>query len=230
VSLLERGLAKLTITAWKDREGKIPAGKMSVMYNPENIQLDYQTRYRTEETINKATQSNRYVISEPVGLNLNLLFDSQMPGSTTPVENQLAVLKSLCAVDPGTGSPHFLRITWGKMRWDSKGWFAGRASDLSVAYTLFDRDATPLRATVRLSLVADESFAIQQTEKNLLSPSSALINVPDMASLSQLALSAGTTLTGSVDYLALAWDNDMDNLDDFQPGNYLQALKGAGDE
>lgn len=228
MSLIERGLARLTISAWKDREGKIPVGSMSVMYNPESIQLDYQTRYRTEDTINKSSQSNRYVISEPVGLNLSLLFDSQMPGNTTPVENQLAMLKSLCAVDAATESPCFLRVTWGKMRWENKGWFAGRASDLSVTYTLFDRDATPLRATVRLGLVADESFVIQQTEKNQKAPTSALIGVSDLASLSQLAISAGSTLSGSVDYLSLAWENDLDNLDDFATGDYLQTTKGEG--
>lgn len=228
MSLLERGLAKLTISAWKDREGKIPTGSMSVLYNPENIRLDYQTRYRTEDSINKASQSNSYVISEPVGLVLDLLFDSQMPGNTLPVETQLAMLKSLCAVDATTDSPHFLRITWGKMRWENKGWFAGRASQLSVNYTLFDRDATPLRASVHLGLVADESFVIQQTEKSQLAPTKALVSVPDLASLPQLALSAGSTLADSVDCLMLAWDNDLDNLDDFKPGSVLQAIKGNG--
>jgi len=226
VSLLERGLSKLTLNAWKDREGKIPAGSMSAMYNPESIQLDYQTSFNTEDTINTASQSNRYRISEPVGLNLTLLFDSQMSGNTTPIETQLAMLKSLCAVDSATGSPYFLRVTWGKMRWENKGWFAGRVRDLSVTYTLFDRDATPLRATVRLSLLADESFVIQQSIKAQNAPDRALVSVPDLTSLPLLALSAGGALASSVDYLSLAWDNDLDNLDDFQSGDLLRATKG----
>lgn len=197
------------------------------MYNPETIQLDYQTRFDTEDTINTATQSNRYVISEPVGLNLTLLFDSQMPGNTTPIETQLAMLKSLCTVDAATGSPYFLRITWGKMRWGDKGWFAGRASDLSVIYTLFDRDATSQRATVRLSLVADESFVIQQSIKAQTAPDRALISVPDLASLPLLAFSASGALASSVDPLSLAWDNDLDNLDNFQSGDLLRATIGG---
>lgn len=226
MSLLERGLSKLTLNAWKDREGKIPAGSMSAMYNPETILLDYQTRFDTEDTINTTSQSNRYVISEPVGLNLTLLFDSQMPGNTTPIETQLAMLKTLCAVDAATGAPYFLRITWGKMRWENKGWFAGRARDLSVTYTLFDRDATPLRATVRLSLVADESFVIQQSFKARI-PERALISVSDLASLPLLALNASGALAVSVDPLSLAWDNDLDNLDDFRSGDLLRAMKGG---
>lgn len=226
MSSLERSLSKLTINAWKDREGKISAGSMSAMYNPENIQLDYQTRFNTERTINKVPQSNRYVISEPAGLNLTLLFDSQMPGNTTPIETQLSMLKSLCAVDLSTGSPYFLRITWGKMRWDNKGWFAGRACDLSVTYTLFDRDATPLRATVRLSLVADENFVVPDSRKLQNAREQTLVRVPDKATLPQLALSAGGTLGGNVNCLSLAWGNDMDNLDDFQSGDLLRAKKG----
>lgn len=226
MSLLERGLSKLTLNAWKDREGKIPAGSMSAMYNPENIQLDYQTQFDTENTINTASKSNRYVISEPVGLNLTLLFDSQMPGNTTPIETQLAMLKSLCAVDTATGSPYFLRITWGKMRWENKGWFAGRARQLSVIYTLFDRDATPLRATVNLSLVADESFVIQQSLKAQSAPDRVLVSIPDLTSLPLLALSASEVLTGNVDPLSLAWNNNLDNLDNFQSRDFLQAAKG----
>ncbi|MGV3344496.1 hypothetical protein ACGVWS_01680 [Enterobacteriaceae bacterium LUAb1] len=227
MSLLERSLARLTISAWKDREGKIPAGSMTAMYNPETIQLDYQTRYRTDEAINKVSQSNRFVMAEPVGLNLTLLFDSQMPGNTTPIENQLQKLKALCAVNAVSESPCFLRITWGKMRWENKGWFAGRATSLSVSYTLFDRDATPLRAVVQLGLVADESFVIQQTEQKQNSPLSTVVNVSDLTSLSQLAITAGTTLVDSVDYLSVAWDNDLDNFDDFQAGSYLLVNKGG---
>lgn len=228
MSLLERGLSKLTLNAWKDREGKIPAGSMSAMYNPEHIQLDYQTRFSTEDTINLVSKSNRYIISEPVGLNLTLLFDSQMPGNSTPIEAQLAKLKFLCAVDSATGSPYFLRVTWGKMRWENKGWFAGRARDLSITYTLFDRDATPLRATVSLSLVADESFVIQESMKAQSAPERALVSVSDMASLPLLAIGAEGALASSVDPLSLAWNNNMDNLDDFQSGDLLQATKGGG--
>ncbi len=54
------------------------------MYNPETLQLDYQTRYSTEETINQSVQSNRYVISEPSGLGLNLLFDADCARETPP--------------------------------------------------------------------------------------------------------------------------------------------------
>ncbi|NHB60956.1 CIS tube protein [Photorhabdus sp. RW14-46] len=223
MSLIERSLSKLTLTAFKDREGKISVGSLQAMYNPDAIQLDYQTRYQQDESINSASQSSRYVLSQPAGLSLVLLFDATMPGNNTAVETQLAILKALCAVDASTNVPHFLKIKWGKMRWENKGYFACRASGLSIGYTLFDRDATPLRASATLSLVADESFVIQATEQQLKSPPVTAVNVTDMLSLPLIALGAGASLAGGIDYLSLAWQNGLDNLDDFTPGQTLQA-------
>ncbi|WP_445497745.1 CIS tube protein [Photorhabdus sp. SF281] len=225
MSLIERSLSKLTLTAFKDREGKILVGSLQVMYNPDAIQLDYQASYKKGEGITNTHQSNHYVSSQPAGLSLDLLFDASMPGNTTPIETQLAILKTLCAIDAGTKVPHFLKIKWGKMRWENKGYFACRADGLSIHYTLFDRDATPLRATATLSLVADESFVIQTTEQQLRSPPVTAVNVADMLSLPLIALGAGASLVGGIDYLSLAWQNDLDNLDDFTPGQTLQARR-----
>ncbi|RAX01782.1 MULTISPECIES: CIS tube protein [unclassified Photorhabdus] len=227
MSLIERSLSRLTLTAFKDREGKVSVGSLQAMYNPDAIQLDYQTRYQQDESVNSASQSSRYVLSQPAGLSLALLFDATMPGNNTPVETQLATLKSLCAVDASTHVPHFLKIKWGKMRWENKGYFACRASGLAINYTLFDRDATPLRASATLSLVADESLVIQATEHQLKSPPVTAVSVTDMISLPLIALGAGASLAGGIDYLSLAWQNDLDNLDDFTPGQTLQA---QGDE
>ncbi|KAA1185426.1 hypothetical protein [Photorhabdus heterorhabditis] len=227
MSLIERSLSKLTLTAFKDREGKILVGSLQVMYNPDAIQFNYQASYKKEESVTGTYQSNQYVSSQPAGLSLNLLFDASMPGNNTPIETQLAILKTLCAVDAGTKAPHYLKIKWGKMRWENKGYFACRANGLNIHYTLFDRDATPLRATATLSVVADESFVIQATEQQLKSPPVTAVSVTDMLSLPLIALGAGASLAGGIDYLSLAWQNGLDNLDDFTPGQTLQARRKA---
>ncbi|NHB91627.1 hypothetical protein [Photorhabdus cinerea] len=227
MSLIERGLSKLTLTAFKDRESKVTVGSLQAMYNPDSIQLDYQTHYQPNESVNNANQSNHYVSSQPASLSLILLFDAVMPGNNTSIETQLATLKALCAVDASTRAPHFLKIKWGKMRWENKGYFACRASGLTISYTLFDRDATPLRASATLSLVADESFVIQATEQSLKSSPITAVSVTDMMSLPLIALNAGASLAGGIDYLSLAWQNDLDNLDDFTPGQTLQAQGDA---
>lgn len=221
MSLIERGLSKLKIEAWKDREGKIAAGSLTTMFNPDSLRLVYQTQFNTSEAINKTVQSNRFVSSQPAGLNLTLLFDARMPGNTATIESQLATLKALCAVDAATNAPYFLKISWGKMRWENKGYFAGRASGLTMDYSLFDRDATPLRASAQLALVADESFVVQEAEQQLRAPTRSVMTVPDLASLSLIAISARATLAQPVSYLDLAWQNDFDTLDDFSAGQRI---------
>ncbi|NRN27586.1 hypothetical protein [Photorhabdus heterorhabditis] len=227
MSLIERSLSKLMLTAFKDREGKILVGSLQVMYNPDVIQFNYQASYKKGESITSTHQSNHYMSSQPASLSLDLLFDASMPGNNTPIETQLAILKTLCAVDTGTKAPHYLKIKWGKMRWENKGYFACRANGLSIHYTLFDRDATPLRATATLSVVADESLVIQATEQQLKSPPVTAVSVTDMLSLPLIALGAGASLAGGIDYLSLAWQNGLDNLDDFTPGQTLQARRKA---
>ncbi|PHM49291.1 hypothetical protein [Xenorhabdus miraniensis] len=226
MSLIERGLAKLTINAYKDREGKIRAGTVQAMYNPDSLQLDYQTDYQQSQAINSEKQSSIYVQAKPAGLSLELIFDATMPGNKTPIEAQLMQLKQLCSVDATSNETRFLQIKWGKMRWESRGYFAGRTKGLSVNYTLFDRDATPLRARVILTLVADESLVLQETEQNLKSPAKIALRVQDGVSLALMAASTASTLSGGVDYLTLAWQNGLDNLNGFVPGEILQATRG----
>ncbi|NHB91760.1 hypothetical protein [Photorhabdus cinerea] len=227
MSLIERSLSKLTLTAFKDPDGKISVGSLQVMYNPDAIQFNYQANYKKAESVTSTHQSNHYMSSQPASLSLDLLFDASMPGNNTPIETQLAMLKTLCAVDAGTKKPHYLKIKWGKMRWENKGYFACRANGFNIHYTLFDRDATPLRATATLSVVADESLVIQATEQQLKSPPVTAVSVTDMLSLPLIALGAGATLAGGIDYLSLAWQNGLDNLDDFTPGQTLQARRKA---
>ncbi|WP_036768609.1 hypothetical protein [Photorhabdus australis] len=226
MSLIERGLAKLTINAYKDREGKIRAGTLQAMYNPDSLQLDYQTDYQQSQAINSEKQSSIYVQAKPAGLSLELIFDATMPGNKTPIEEQLMQLKQLCSVDATSNETRFLQVKWGKMRWESRGYFAGRAKSLSVNYTLFDRDATPLRVRVILTLVADESLVLQETEQNLQSPSKIALRIQDGVSLALMAASTASTLSGGVDYLTLAWQNGLDNLNGFVPGEILQAARG----
>lgn len=222
MKLLNRGLSKLTITGWKDREGKVEAGRLQADFNPETLQLDYNNSYETTDALNSKTQSSRYVRSAPSGLSLTLLFDGQIAGQKHSVEQQLTLLKTLCGQDAATESPYFLKLSWGKLRWGSCGYFAGRASGLSVNYTLFDRDATPLRATATLTLVADQSVVLQDAARDLKAPSRKILSVPALATLPLMAANAVGNMHDSVDYLSLAWQNGLDSLDDFRPGDLLQ--------
>ncbi|ANB72005.1 hypothetical protein AYM40_06195 [Paraburkholderia phytofirmans OLGA172] len=228
MNVLHRKPTKLTLKAYSDREMTQLSGTLSAMYNPDSVSLDYQTDYRPDLFINTTRQSNRYVQTRPGGLTLELLFDARMPGNHTPIDRQLTRLRSLCYnVNPADSEPRYLQVRWGKMRWNGRGYFSGRMSSLSIRYTLFERDATPLRATATLVLTADGSLTLQSAEEQLKAPASAVVNVPDATSLAQVTNSAASTLTGATDYLEVAAENDLDSLDAIRPGQTLK-VSAAG--
>lgn len=226
MNILERSLTRLTIQAYTDREMKKTAGTITAMYNPDSLQLNYQTEYTPDTFINSDTQSNSYRTAYPGKLDLELVFDARMPGNTTPIEQQLTRLHSLCyAVDPVSSEPHFLQVSWGKMSMGGAGQrsFAGRATGFTLNYTLFDRDGAPLRATASLTLTADASLVLQNAQQTLQAPPVAVLTVPDMVPLPLLAVIGGALLKGGMDYLTLASSNDLDSLDAIEPGQTLAA-------
>lgn len=215
MNLFERSLAKLSLTAYSDREMTHQVGSLAAMYNPAALQLDFTAEYKTDEFISSNVQSSTYQRTLPGDFNIELLFDAYMPGNETPVEDQISSLRDLCyAVNSEQEEPSFLQIKWGQMRWDNRGYFAGRMRSLSVRYTLFDRDGTPLRATANLSLIADASLALQESSRQLKKPTS--VRLPAAGSIALMA-----AMAGGMSYLDLAVSNDMDNLHDAQPGDTL---------
>jgi hypothetical protein len=222
---LERGLSKLTISAYQDRELRKRVGSLQAMYNPQSIGLSYSTDYASDEYINRTQQSNRYQHVRPGVLNLNLIFDAQLPGNRTPIDAQLAQLRALCcSVLPETKETPFLKVEWGKMSWNGQGYYAGRMESMSVNYSVFDRNATPLRAEVALSLNTDESLLVQKSQQGLSAPQIGTVVVPDLCSLALIA----STMTSGTDYLSLASANDLDSLSDLSPGNTLVVLAESG--
>ncbi|AMS13812.1 hypothetical protein A3218_05695 [Pseudomonas chlororaphis] len=222
---LERGLSKLTISAYQDRELRKLVGTLQAMYNPESIGLSYSTDYVTDEHINSTQQSSRYQQVRPGELNLKLVFDALLPGNRKTVDAQLAQLRALCcSVLPETQETPFLKVVWGKMNWSGQGYYAGRMAAMSVNYSLFDRNATPLRAEASLSLRTDESLLLQKSLQGQSAPQVGTLSVPAMSSLALIAAGVATgagAVSAGVDYLALAAANGLSNLNDFSPGDTL---------
>ncbi|KWI32625.1 hypothetical protein WM04_13505 [Burkholderia ubonensis] len=231
MNISERSLSKLTIRGYSDREMSNFAGAVVAMFNPDSLRLSYRTQYTPNYFINSDAQSNAYLSSRPGALELELILDARMPGNRRPLEAQLTELHELCyAVEPVSSEPHFLSVSWGKlpMGGAAGGDFAGRCTDFSISYTLFDRDGTPLRATVSLSLTADASLILQNAKANQKSPSVTMLSVPDESSLALIAALLGASLKGGIDYLTLADSNDLDSLHAIEPGQTLVAPVQGG--
>jgi hypothetical protein len=223
--------SKLTLRAYYDREWTEPAGTFTATYNPDSVRLGYQTDLLSDVFINTARRSNRYVQSEASTLTLDLLFDARMPGNRTPVETQIRQLLKFCnGVSPSKQSSLYLKVYWGLMTWGEEDCFAGRMSAMSINYTLFERDATPLRATATIQLTADSSWSRQQKKEQLLAPESAVVSVPDKATLPGIVKGIAGALAKAPDYQKLARDNDLDSIDAIKPGQTLKVLNAGGSE
>ncbi len=228
---IERALTKLIINAYSDREMKRSAGGIEAMYNPSSIDLQYTGNYTPIEYINQKQVINQFSMMRPSTLYLELMFDAKLPDNTESIDNQLDQLRAVCcSVNKETGEPRFLKVQWGNMRWNDKNkrYFAGRLQSLAISYTLFDRDATPLRAVAKLGLEADESLVLQKAIQGELAPKKVAIVAP-MGPLPTIATIAGAAVgSAAVDYLGLAVTNGLNNLYAIEPGSRLVVTTATG--
>lgn len=229
MAILEKALAKLTLKAFRDREHSKSGfiGELTAMYNPESVELSYAAEYEPVTYLGGPLQENEYKMLLPGDLSLELILDARLSGKQQTVDGQLSKLRAMCFPVSGNNSnePHFLKIEWGQMKWLGHGHFAGRATKFAINYTLFDRDATPLRATVNLTLQAGESLAIQKTKSE--ASSYTMIKAPARGSLPLLAAASVNLAAGRlIDYLSLAYDNDLDHFNAIKPGQQLKCGSG----
>ncbi len=228
IDKIRGSLSKLTIIAYKDDMLTAQVGQLEAMYNPEALSLDYAARYDEKPALNEVTDSNVFVGTNPGRLEVQLIFDGTLPTHWEPVDQQLNQLRMLCGVVDGTTrQTRYLKILWGNFSWHGDGYFACRMERLSVRYTLFDRDGSPLRATATLSVVEDRDRGIQHAKLGLNRSMSPVVQVlagtalPLMAAAQSAIVGAVMAEKPAVDYLTLAKTNDLDHLDAIKPGQQL---------
>ncbi|KWI28415.1 hypothetical protein [Burkholderia stagnalis] len=219
MGLLERGLAKLTLTAYQGDNGQKKIGSITAMYNPESISLDYQAVYENMNALNQHHDVSAYRQVDPPMLNLELILDSRGPRGGQPVDTQLSNLRSLCLTVGPKGEAPFLRVTWGKMSWHGHGFFAGRLEQLSVRYTLFDRNAAPLAARATLALRGESSDDMAKLKAGQ-PVSRQLVSGDDKTALPN-ALDRSNGASSKQDYLNVAKSNGLSNLSDLKAGKLL---------
>ncbi|MEZ9360306.1 hypothetical protein AB4175_10535 [Vibrio cyclitrophicus] len=219
-------LNKLRLEAYSDREMNKFVGSVETMYNPDSLLLNYRTDYVAFNSVNSDIKSNTFRQAQPGTLDVELLFDSRMPENRwcESIEAKVAKLKLFCnAINSETNEPHFLSVSWGKLPMGSSTTrdFLGRATNLSINYTLFERNGAPVRAVARITLVEDRSLLLQRAQEILQAPILKVLSVGDKATMSQLAHDSQATGEGEVDYLSLAQNNDLNSLRDLEAGQTL---------
>lgn len=229
---LSNNLEKMTIESYSDIQLQQFVDAIEVMYNPAEIPLSFSAEYRESAALNSVANPPTFVEVKPTTLEIPLIFDAQLPanlfsmGMDRDIEGMLKKLKSMCGmIDSKTLETRYLKLQWGRFQWMGAGYFAGRMQQLSVRYTLFDRHATPLRASVSLSLIEDQDPDRVRAELGLSSRLPAVFRVIGDMSMDAVA----HQLTGSVhNVFELARQNNVSSLSTLKAGSVPKWFSNKG--
>lgn len=136
-------------------------GDLPIRYNPAQISIGKSGRWTATPArgASSAPQPD-FVGAEPRTLGLNLTFDG--PTTGRDVTKDVELLQSWCnptqdSIVAGTPQPPLLQLDWA-----SPAAFEAYLERANATYVLFDRDGTPLRATVEISLKESPKSASAQ--------------------------------------------------------------------
>jgi hypothetical protein len=137
------------------------APKVDFMFNPAEYTITKQNNYSPGNEVGRSSPDNKFHQGSPRTMNVKLYFDTYQDGpSAESVDKYVSALFKLMEVEEGDQdppAPPFVEFKWGTLT------FKARLTNLSVSYTLFMPDGTPVRATATVTLAekVDEKVVLQ---------------------------------------------------------------------
>lgn len=172
------------------------------MFNPENWQVQESNTHNNTQAIGARGSQQRYVASPASRLNFDLIIDGT--GASGEKREVLADIAQLRLTVGFNGEEHRNNkffIIWGTKT------FRGVLESMSVKYTLFRPNGTPLRATVSMSFAEDTSRQKSLLEANL--QSSDLTHVRKVVKNDRLDLLCFYVYRDPRHYIEVARANDL---------------------
>ncbi|MDB5050548.1 MAG: hypothetical protein JWO30_3619 [Fibrobacteres bacterium] len=148
--------AKLRI---KPLEGKLPG--IEAQYNPKEITVDKRLDWEKSKDSRDDAPSLEFKAAEPKTMSFELMFDT-FETKENVYDKFIAALEAMAKSDEGLKRPPRVSIIWG----NALPRFEGVISSLSVKYTLFLPNGTPVRATVNVGLQMAEKVALHTPHCN----------------------------------------------------------------
>jgi nucleoid-associated protein YgaU len=135
------------------------AGKLDCWFNPTEYSIAKTSKWTAKDVPGASMPPVEYGGGQPRTLTLDLLFDDSDSG-TGDVRGVVDELFKLVEIDESlssntaknSGRPPMVTFGWGKA-----STFKAAVTSLTVKYTLFRADGTPVRATANLSLIQTEA-------------------------------------------------------------------------
>lgn len=165
-------LQKLRIQAFKNatRTRKAaPPSAFEAMFNPASYKQSYAILWGKQQGLNTSGREVSYSRSEPSQLELDLVLDGTgvagLSGPPKSVKERVEdFLKVTYRYNGDIHEPNYLLAEWGALV------FPCRLLDAAVTYTTFDRDGTPLRAELKVTLIGDKEVERRVREEQKSSP------------------------------------------------------------
>lgn len=217
-------LEKLKIVAYKDRDRNLTdrIGSFEAMFNPESFSQRYAISYGADQGMDSSNKPLNYSRSKPSDLNITLILDgngttalgiAQLKPQKTVAERVKQFLDLTYEMNGDIHEPNFLVVEWGDLE------FSCRLGSVDIKYTQFNRDGTPLRASLDIKLISDESVDALQKRERKSSPDlshSRIVRAGDT-----LPLLTKEIYGSSAHYLWVAKQNNLDDIRRLTPGQRL---------
>jgi hypothetical protein len=118
---------------------------MDVYFNPKELQVDKTIPWNEHKNTEGNDSTLEFTNSKPKEMNMELMFDG-FEDETDVYDEYISQIETLTMVDDSLKRPPMCLFTWGS----ALPTFQGVIESMSVKYTLFLPDGTPVRATVTL--------------------------------------------------------------------------------
>jgi LysM repeat protein len=230
MGLLDRmKLKKLTIKAYKARSRSLAdhIDTFEAMFNPASFSQKYEIEYGKNQGLNSTNKRVDYARSKPRELNLKLVLDGtgveEMGILTLGTQQTVAdrVKKFIDLTFRMNGDihePNFLLVEWGGKE-DGGLIFSCRLSSVNVTYTSFNRDGSPLRAELDVTLLSDLAVKKRMALENKSSPD--LTHYRVVKAGDTLPLLTKEIYGSSSYYLRVAQANGLEDFRNLTPGQEL---------
>lgn len=163
-----KDFGKLTKLVIKPESGE----SFEVMFNPESYSETFAVAFQKVENVNSGLEEYRYTKTPPQDFKLKFIIDgtgvTEYGSSNLPVYKRTdkTVLEQV---------NHFLQMTWypvnGKAQPLTIQWgkfvYSCMLKEVTINYTLFDRDGNPLRAELDATFISDPAKNEKEYQQRL---------------------------------------------------------------
>jgi nucleoid-associated protein YgaU len=222
-------LKKLTVKAYSSQSRSsttLIQPVFEAMFNPETFSQKYEIEYGKNQGMNSTNSPVNYARSKPRVLNLKLILDGSgvhemgiMAFSQKTVSQRVkAFLDLTFRMNGNIHEPNYLLVEWGGKE-DGGLIFSCRLASVDVTYTSFNRDGSPLRAELDISLLSDIDIKKRMAMENKSSPD--LTHSRVVKSGDTLPLLTKEIYGNAAYYLRVAQANKLTNFRNLTPGQEL---------